>query len=352
MFLIYLLKIKRKKKYSLDKNREMSNKQLKKTTEDLNLKIFDLMKYIDPSKTGKYMKFLIKEFRKKHNEVGYTNYTPLLNRDNYLDNIRKKCKNELEDRVLEYIMDVLSETNVTNLQVFNELLESNKIKEKDIQEYKSFEDVEKAIVDYEENNHEDNIHEYTEIYKDDRWFIVKPLSYYTAKIYGATTKWCTSSRETPKQFYDYSKDGILLYVIDRVTNKKWAVHWVIYEGGKEEMSWWDAKDKRVDSIQVEVPFGIMNEVKNHLYKENQPNIKYFSKKSLINLKKSLKLEKKNDESRRYEEMLRETHGEEFIDNGETTTFTSPITFDVDEHINKTLEYSYTLKAIDKGGIPE
>ena len=73
------------------------------------------------------MKFLVKEFRKKHKKEGYTNYTPLLNDENYLDKIRKKCKNELEDRVTEYIMDMLSTNNVTNLQVFHELIEKGKI---------------------------------------------------------------------------------------------------------------------------------------------------------------------------------------------------------------------------------
>mgnify|MGYP001196120059 CR=1 FL=1 len=339
----------------------MNNKQLKKSLEDLNIKIFDMLRLLDPSKTGKYMSFLIKEFRKKHKQEGFTNYSPLLNEENYLDRIRKKCKNELEDRLVEYIIDLLSDTNVTNLQVFHELLEKGKIKENDIQKYNSFEDVEKAIVEYEENNHEGNIHEYQEIYKDDRWYIVKPLSYYTAKIYGASTKWCTSSRETPKQFYEYSKEGILLYVIDRANNKKWAVHWAIWKGQKEEMSWWDSKDSRIDSIQVDIPFGIMNEVKNHLYKEEKPNITYFSDESLINLKKLLKLEKKNKESRQFENLMQDVHGENFnIDIGGTwdidqytgTTYTKPVQFDVDGIINKTLEYNYTMKAIDKGGIPE
>jgi len=333
----------------------MSNKQLKKTMEDLNIKIFDLIKYIDPSETGKYMKFLVKEFRKKHNKEGYTNYTPVLNDQNYLDKIRKKCKNELEDRVVEYIMDVLSDTNVTNLQVFDELIRTNKIKETDIQKYDSFEDIEKVIVEYEENNHEDNIHEYEEIYRDDRWYIVKPLSYYTAKIYGTATKWCTSSRDTPKQFYEYSKDGILLYIMDRATNNKWAVHWAIFEGGKEEMSWWDAKDRRVDSIQVDIPFGIMNEIKNYLHKEESPNIKYFSENSLINLKKLLKLEKKSTEIRQYENLLQDTIGEG-LDLAPEDVFptwvTTPTEFKVDELINKTLEYNYTLEVINKGGIPQ
>lgn len=338
----------------------MSNKQLKKTMEDLNIKIFDMLRMLDPSKTGKYMKFLVKEFREKHKKEGFTNYSPLLNDENYLDKVRKKCKNELEDRIVEYIIELLSTNNVTNLQIFHDLLEREKLEEKDIQKYNSFEDIEKAIVKYEESNHEDNIHEYKEIYKDDRWYIVKPLSYYTAKIYGAGTKWCTSSRETPKQFYEYSKEGILLYVIDRALNKKWAVHWSIWKGTKEEMSWWDNKDNRIDSIQVDIPFGIMNEVKNHLFKENKTNIEYFSEESLINLKKLLKLDKSKTENRQFENLLQDIHGENFnLDVGGTwdmnstgTTYTRPVEFNVDEIVNKSLEYSYTLKAIDKGGIPE
>jgi len=335
----------------------MNKKQLKKTTEDLNIKIYDLLRMLDPTKTGKYMQFLIKEFRDKHKEKGYVNYSPLLHNDNYLDSIRKKCKNELDYRIIDYLFDILNTTNVVNLQVFNDLLERGKIKEKDIQQYESFIDIEKAIVEYEEQNHEDNIHEYEEIYKDDRWYIVKPLSYYTSKIYGAGTKWCTSSRETPKQFYEYSKEGILLYIMDRATNKKWAVHWTIWKEVKEEMSWWDDEDKRVDSIQVDIPFGIMNEIKNHLYREENPNIKYFSENSLNNLKKLLKLEKKSTEVRQYENLLQDTLEEDFdVNVGETWVTTPTDTkspeFKVDELINKTLEYNYTLEAINKGGILE
>ena len=346
----------------------MSNKQLKKTMKDLNIRVYDILKFIDPSKTGKYMNFLSKEFRKRHKEEGYTSYSPILNDENYLDRIRKKCKNELEDRVMEYIIDILSNNNVTNLQIFDELLERGKIDEKDIQKYNSFDEIEKAIVKYEEENHEDNIHEYEEVFKDDRWYVVKPLSYYTAKIYGASTKWCTSSRETAKQFYEYSKDGILLYIMDRANNKKWAVHWQMWKGDKEEMSWWDGQDKRVDSIQVEIPFGIMNEVKNHLYKEEHPNIKYFSEKSLINLKKLLNLEKKSNQDASYQEILQETEMSDVTAEtpSDTQWITTPTVLEgskeyvsmtsgsvkVDELINKTLEYSYTLDAINKGGIPE
>ena len=101
----------------------------------------------------------------------------------------------------------------------------------------------------------------------------------------------------------------------------------------------------------------MNEVKNHLYKEELPNIKYFSEKSLINVEKLLNLEKKSNQDVSYEEIIRETEGEE-VSIGDTDQYTSTMTstklveFKVDDLINKTLEYSYTLDAINKGGIPE
>ena len=77
-------------------------------------------------------------------------------------------------------------------------------------------------------------------------------------------------------------------------------------------------------------------------------------------KKLLKLEKKNKQNTEYEELLRDTHGEEFDlpiggtddPNQYTGTITKPVEFNVDELINKTFEYNYTLEAINKGGIPE
>jgi len=142
----------------------------------------------------------------------------------------------------------------------------------------------------------------------------------------------------------------------------------MWKGDKEEMSWWDGQDKRVDSIQVEIPFGIMNEVKNHLYKEEQPNIKYFSEKSLINVKKILNLEKKSNQDSSYQEILQETEMSDVTAEtpSDTQWITTPTVLEgskeyvsmtsgsvkVDELINKTLEYSYTLDAINKGGIPE
>ena len=131
-FHIFQHKITVDKKNSVDKIKQMTNKQLKKTLDNLNIKIFDMLRFLDPSDTGKYMKFLVKEFRKRHKELGYTNYSPVFNEDNYLDSIRKKCKNELEDRVVEYLIDIMSTNNITNLQVFHDLLERNKIKERDM----------------------------------------------------------------------------------------------------------------------------------------------------------------------------------------------------------------------------
>ena len=76
---------------------------------------------------------------------------------------------------------------------------------------------------------------------------------------------------------------------------------------------------------------------------------------MINLKKLLKLEKKSTEIRQYENLLQDTIGEG-LDLAPEDVFptwvTTPTEFKVDELINKTLEYNYTLEAINKGGIPQ
>ena len=124
-----------------------------------------------------------------------------------------------------------------------------------------------------------------EIYRDDRWLVVKPLTLNASIKYGYNTKWCTASKDNPLTFYKYSKEGILIYVIERKTNIKWAVYWEINEVGKKcEMSWWNAEDDRLDSMLVIIPEYIMSTIKSELFLESQPNLYYFSENQKNNYK--------------------------------------------------------------------
>ena len=116
-----------------------------------------------------------------------------------------------------------------------------------------------------------------EIFRDSRWLIIKPLTLAASIKYGYNSKWCTSSKENPLTFYKYSKEGILLYIIERKTDIKWAVFWEIDENGnKREMSWWNAEDDRLDSMLVAIPDYIMSVIKNHIFLESKPNLFYLS----------------------------------------------------------------------------
>jgi len=114
-----------------------------------------------------------------------------------------------------------------------------------------------------------------EILRTKKWLVIKPLSLKSSLKYGYNTKWCTSSKENPITFYNYSKEGILIYIIERETNTKWAAYWEINElGKKQEMSWWNAEDDRLDSMLVLIPTDIMDVVKKELFLEPKPNLFY------------------------------------------------------------------------------
>jgi|TARA_R110001583_G_scaffold3173_2_gene20727 hypothetical protein len=188
-----------------------------------------------------------------------------------------------------------------------------------------------------------------EIYRDDRWLVVKPLTLNASIKYGYNTKWCTASKDNPLTFYKYSKEGILIYVIERKTNIKWAVYWEINEVGKKcEMSWWNAEDDRLDSMLVIIPEYIMSTIKSELFLESQPNLYYFSENQKNNYKKLKRLKEAQSstlDSSSHDWAVYRNEGE-----WHQTDITTPITynykpiFDVDNAVRKTLEHKYISEA--------
>ena len=175
-----------------------------------------------------------------------------------------------------------------------------------------------------------------EILRTKKWLIVKPLTLKSSLKYGYNTKRCTSSKENPLTFYEYSKEGILIYIIERETDTKWATYWEINEvGNKKEMSWWNASDDRLDSMLVLIPEDIMDLVKKELFLEPKPNFFYLKeseKENYVELQNNLILSQEKESVIDWE--IHRNDGE-YWDKSTTTT-----TFDVDKMVNKTLEHKY------------
>lgn len=85
------------------------------------------------------------------------------------------------------------------------------------------------------------------IIDNDRMTVVEPLTIDASKKYGANTKWCTTSNDDETNGFDYwFKDYSLVYLIDKINNKKYAIAFNPY---LDEQGWDETDDdKNVDEI--------------------------------------------------------------------------------------------------------
>jgi len=330
----------------------MKKKELKANHPELDIHLVDVLNLLDPSQTNKYTQFLIKEFKKiysnfeKSERIHPTLHTPTIGK-------LFKSGSVLEHHILDFIIEILGKENIHALIDFNTHLENKRTQITDISKLESFGDVHEQLVLAELKYSNNKIKkEVSTLYDDGVWLIIKPLTYESSKVYGASTKWCTSQRDNPRPFYEYSKEGIFLYIINRVTNKKIAVNWTI-DGSHIELSWWDEVDNRLDSMQTQLPKHILEKIKELLKSENLPNHNFFNKKeknkcedvlnkysSVIPSPDAWAVYNRNTETNDWYSM---SDGNNWTISDESDVHS----MGVDEVINKTLEYNYTYKSLKK-----
>jgi hypothetical protein len=331
----------------------MRKKELKENNKDLLYHVVDIINLLDPSKTNKFTPLLIKEFKKKYKPIDSCDDV----NGNIIDIIKCKCNDEITLNILDVVLHMVGVENVKALHEFNENLNNNKTIIKDITLLNDFGDVFEQLVlselKYSNSSVKDEI---DTLFRNKEWVILKPLSYNSSKIYGSSTKWCTSSRVESDSFYNYSEDGVLIYIINRINNDKIAVHWYLNSDDESyEMSWWDKEDKRIDSMQSNLPNFIIKEIKTCLDNEKNTNSHYFTKseKNNINLPKignptqtntaypHLNLIYNHIPITPIESLL--TDVTNFNEGDENTVHV----LDVDDAVRKTLEYSHLTNAIKK-----
>ena len=308
----------------------MGKKDLKNQHKDLVINIIDILAELDPSKTNKFLTLLLKRFKEE--------------------------SSEFKKYVTSEITHLIGVENLRALKDFNEHLNNNRTNIKDISLIKDFRDLHEQLVYAELKLKKNDLKkEISILYKDKEWLILKPLSYESSKIYGAGTKWCTSSREDDKAFYNYSNDGVLLYVIKLGTDEKFGVHWYFEKNKSIEMSWWDVEDRKVDSLTLNVPPKITQIILDHYLCIDCPNSTYFKGRDK---ERSEELKVKPVDCNVipidfgvradiYEGNPAPTtqttlEPEWTLYEGNTTT-----TLDVDGLVNKSLEYTYMADAMKK-----
>jgi len=170
-----------------------------------------------------------------------------------------------------FFSDFINKSRFDVIKNFISYNEKNLVINNDLTTYESFEDIEKQVslcelklIDKELEKQIIKLHE------SDEWLILKPMSWIASKKYGANTKWCTTMDYESDHFYRYAKNGVLIYCLNKLTGDKFAVYKSL-EDYSTELSFWDIKDNRVDSMQLDIPDNIFLIIRDQIKNSNITN---------------------------------------------------------------------------------
>jgi len=129
-----------------------------------------------------------------------------------------------------------------------------KYNERDINQYNSLKDLVKASQEAQQNisKREQKRTGAKKVYEDDSYLVVVPTTHEASCFYGAGTKWCTASSDRDGHFNNYSRKGMLLYILNKNLPETDPLYKVAlykaYSGGKE--LYYDATDQEISDIKA------------------------------------------------------------------------------------------------------
>ena len=231
--------------------------ELKKQYPELNVTMFDMMNRLDTSKSYKYLPLMCKIFGSKFNPKklwGKVDYPGgMLEIQAMLIN-KGISTDELNDGEMYYMANYLAEhfssDTYSTLKEFMNYMDKGHIENKDVSTYKDLDDVRGAVTLASMKELTKDLEgQVIKEYEDERWVIVRPLTFSASAKYGASTRWCTTYQKEKNYFEKYWRRGILVYFINKQTGYKFAG----YKGidGDSEFSFWNAEDSRVDYLDID-----------------------------------------------------------------------------------------------------
>jgi hypothetical protein len=261
----------------------MGIKKIKKENNSINISLVDLIGKLDNSETKKYTQFLVKILKKN-----FDNEQDFLLRD--LSHRERKIDQVLTNSTFD---GWITRKILTNLYGWDEVdsfidfcnfMERGLTNEKDISKYDSWEMVTSEVFQAKNRNlFKMAKKEVKVVYEDDQYMCIKPLTYAASVSYGYQTRWCTASVQEPSYFYNHSKDGVLVYLIDKINNVKFGFY-----HNSHQIQIYNQKDDRVDSMETGIPVELLHKLIGEMKSEAKDknfNYKLFGESELENMKK-------------------------------------------------------------------
>ena len=187
------------------------------------------------------------------------------------EDLKLKSNQEILN-IFKVISDYFGYGNFNVIKKFIELNERKLIINNDLTSYKTFDELELQmsltslrLIDKEMEK------QVQKLYETDEWLIIKPLSFLASKKYGSSTKWCTTSEDNPEYYLKYSRRGILIYCINKISGDKVAAFKNIDDSYERETSFWNLVDQRIDSLESGLPIEIMNIIRDEFTNTKSTN---------------------------------------------------------------------------------
>ena len=236
-------------------------KDIKAQNPDYVINLVDILATKDPSKTNKYLPFMISQTK------------------DWLE----WFKDELEKNTFKEMFDIVKE--------FEELSERNLLENKDIYSYDSNQDIvdEIKLAREKVTRSEVKKKETVVLHEDEKWLVLQPLTSRSSNLYGKSTKWCVAADDHnfAKYFKDYTQDGVLVFLIDKTVKEKdtrnpennhakLAFHKYKNKNNKD-LTIWNVKDTQLNvgdmmKIYKTVPTDVMNVIEETLDGDSNQSI--------------------------------------------------------------------------------
>lgn len=233
----------------------MGIKHLIQENPSMDLNLVRLISKLDPSKTNKLTPFMVKVIKNRMDRFEKDiarDGNVYSSRYEYV-NSKMNDVNGVEKLLLTWLIDQFGAENIETLREFNEALDKNLVDQNDISKYENFEDITNQLsIARTKELLKKSRKEISVVYEDDEIMMLKPLSFESSLKYGAGTKWCTSMKNDPEYFYRYSKNGVLIYLINKQTGRKFGCHSEKNEPGRVHI--YNEVDQSIDSFHIGLPY--------------------------------------------------------------------------------------------------
>jgi hypothetical protein len=262
-------------------------KELKSKPEN-QLNLVEIIQAICPSEKTKYVDLLLKMLKKTPNVEEFASEVKRDFKERY--NIDPENFKNFTPLQMVFIYRFIDTSfNSDDIKSFSKFVEYNErglIDENDLTKFNSFNDILNSTSMAEIKVMEKDLEKQIKVlYSDSEWVVLRPLTYHASLKYGSSTKWCTSSENNPEHFLRYTKRGILIYMINKITGKKVACFKSL--DNESEFSFWNQIDTRIDSMEADLPDFIYDVIKTEIKNHSVTNFSLLSNEDKIKQEKLL-----------------------------------------------------------------